>query len=183
MLRYNYRTMFPKIAGFLVMSALTVLAQDASKLRAEFLSNFDDAAKKIVSLAEAVPADKYSWRPAEGVRSIGEVYMHITGADVMIPSMVGAKPPADLKLGKDFEKTINQKDQIVPMLKRAVEHARQAISTAMETPDKPTKLFGKDSTNAGVALLIITHMHEHLGQSIAYARSVKVTPPWSAGGQ
>jgi len=89
--------------------------------------------------------------------------------------------PADIKLTRDSEKTVTAKDQVVPMLKRAIQHSREAISTAMETPDKPTKLFGKDSTNAGVALLIITHMHEHLGQSIAYARSVKVTPPWSAG--
>ena len=53
----------------------------------------------------------------------------------------------------------------------------------MDTPDKATKLFGRDSTNAGVALLLITHMHEHLGQSIAYARSNGVTPPWSEGGR
>jgi len=175
--------MFPKTAVLVVVAGLSLLAQDPSKLRAEFLTNFDDAAKKLVSLAEAVPQDKYTWRPAEGVRSISEVYMHIVGADVMIPTMIGAKPPADIKLTRDSEKTVTAKDHVVPMLKRAIEHSRQAISTAMETPDKPTKLFGKDSTNAGVALLIITHMHEHLGQSIAYARSVKVTPPWSGGGQ
>ena len=46
---------------------------------------------------------------------------------------------------------------------------------------KATKLFGRDNTYGGVKLLIITHLHEHLGQSIAYARTNKVTPPWSAG--
>jgi len=160
-----------------------MFAQDAAKLKAEFLANFDDTAKKIVSLAEAVPQGKYTWRPASGVRSVSEVYMHITGANFMIPTMMGAKMPADLKLAPDSEKTITAKDQIVPLLKRAMEHTRQAIETAMDTPDKPAKLFGRDSTNAGVALLLVTHMHEHLGQSIAYARSNGVVPPWSAGGR
>jgi uncharacterized damage-inducible protein DinB len=171
------------VAVALAVSVAPLFAQDPAKLKAEFLANFDDTAKKIVSLAEAVPADKYKWRPAPGVRSISEVYMHITGANFMIPNFLGAKMPEDLKLGRDSEKTITSKDEIIPLLKRAMEHTRRAIESGMDTPDKATKLFGRDSTNAGVALLLITHMHEHLGQSIAYARSNGVTPPWSEGGR
>lgn len=173
----------PRLALALAVSAACVFGQDPAKLKAEYLANFDDTAKKIVSLAEAVPADKYKWRPADGVRSISEVYMHITGANFMIPNFLGAKMPGDLKLGQNSEKTITSKEEIVPLLKRAMEHTRQAIATGLDTPDKATKLFGRDSTNAGVALLLVTHMHEHLGQSIAYARSNGVVPPWSTGGR
>ncbi len=173
--------MIPKAAAALVLLTVPALAQDVAKIKAEYLANFDDTAKKIVSLAEAVPAEKYGWKPGEGVRTAGEVYMHLASANFMIPNMLGAKPPADLKLGRDAEKTITAKDEILPLLRRAMEHARQSVVSGMDTPDKAAKLFGRESTNAGVALLMITHMHEHLGQSIAYARSIGVAPPWSAG--
>ena len=134
--------------------------------------------RKSSALAEAVPAEKYSWRPAEGVRSVGEVYMHIAGANYMIPSRLGAKAPAGIS--RDMEKTVTDKAKIIEHLKQSFAHVRQAIENSTDN-SKATKLFGRDNTHGGVKLLIITHLHEHLGQSIAYARTNKVTPPWSAG--
>jgi len=171
---------FPLKAVVLLASAVSLLAQDsAPSLKSQFLANYDDTSKKIVSLAEAVPAEKYSWRPADGVRSIGEVYVHLIGANFNIPNALGVKPPADVKLSRDMEKTLTDKEQIIPLLKKAMDHAREAVSNAMDDPDTATKLFGRPFTNAGASLTLITHMHEHLGQSIAYARSNGVTPPWS----
>jgi len=170
-----------KCALLLLLAAARAAAQEAKTLKTEFLANFDDASKKIVSLAEAVPAEKYSWKPQDGVRSIAQVYVHLIGANYAIPTALGAKMPTDGRLSKDMEKTMTDKARIVPLLKQAMENARQAIETGMDEPARATKLFGKESTNSAAALLIITHMHEHLGQSIAYARSNGVTPPWSGG--
>ena len=144
-------------------------------LTKELLANFDDTQKKIVSLAEAVPAEKYSWRPSAGVRSISEVYMHIVGANYLITSALGAKPPANLD--RNMEKTVTQKEKVVEMLKQSSEHARKALAEA--DPAKSVKLFGREMTGGAVQLIVVTHLHEHLGQSIAYARSNNVTPPWS----
>ena len=165
----------------LVTLSVCAAAQDAApSLRAEFLANYDDTTKKIISLAEAISAEKYGWRPAEGVRSVSEVFVHIAGANFMIPSAIGVKPPAGLS--RDAEKTVTEKAKVVEMLKQSVQHARGAIGSALEgDPNKPTKVFGRQSTYAGAALLMISHLHEHLGQSIAYARSAGVAPPWSRG--
>jgi uncharacterized damage-inducible protein DinB len=160
---------------FLLVAASCAFGFDA---QSDLLANLADTEKKIVSLAEAVPAEKYIWRPAEGVRSISEVFMHIAGANYTIPSALGVKPPAGLS--RDMEKTVTDKAKVVEQLKQSFAHVRQAISSTTDDA-KATKLFGRDSTNGGVKLLIITHLHEHLGQSIAYARMNKVTPPWSAG--
>src|SRR5216684_4254412 len=62
--------------------------------RAEYLADLDDVQKKFMDLAETIPAEKYSWRPAKGVRSISEVYMHIAGANYFLTSFLGVKPPA-----------------------------------------------------------------------------------------
>jgi uncharacterized damage-inducible protein DinB len=158
-----------------MLAASCALAFDA---QSDLLANLADTEKKTVSLAEAMPAEKYSWRPMEGVRSVGEVYMHIAGANYMIPAALGAKPPAGIT--RDMEKTVTDKAKIIDHLKQSFAHARQAIESSTDNT-KATKLFGRDNTHGGVKLLMITHLHEHLGQSIAYARTNKVAPPWSAG--
>src|SRR2546430_17376293 len=89
----------------LSLSALTGLrAADAVKptgFRAEFLTQLDDVEKKMVSLAEAMPESKYFWRPGEGVRSVGEVYVHLASANYGIPIFLGVKPPAGFDRNAD----------------------------------------------------------------------------------
>jgi uncharacterized damage-inducible protein DinB len=170
---------FPKIALAVVVSAASMFAQGSAKLKAEYLANFDDTAKKFISLAEKVPADKYSYKPGEGVRTIGQVFVHIVGANAFGSNSFGL-PATDIKLSRDMEKTLTDKAEIVTLLKKVMEHSRKAIEMGMDAQEKETKLFGRAMSNAGAALTLITHMHEHLGQSIAYARGAGVTPPWSA---
>src|SRR3954451_15033443 len=156
-MRYNQtmslRSVFCKAVIAVAISAATMCGQGTASLKSEFLANFDDASKKIMSLAEAVPAEKYSWKPQDGVRSVAQVYVHLIGANFAIPTALGAKMPTDGRLSKDMEKTMTDKARIVPLLKQAMENARQAIETGMDTPSKATKLFGKESTNSAAALL------------------------------
>jgi uncharacterized damage-inducible protein DinB len=151
-----------------------------SGFRADFLSTLDDLEKKCVSLAEAVPADKYSWRPAEGVRSVGEVYMHIAAGNYSISGAAGNKAPAGVD-PRSFEKMANDKAKTVETLKQSFAHVREtAMKTSDADLDKPTKLFGSDSTVRNALFQMEIHQSEHLGQSIAYARSIGVVPPWTA---
>jgi uncharacterized damage-inducible protein DinB len=154
-------------------------AAPASGFRADFLVQLDMVGKQIVELAEAVPADKYSWRPAPGVRSISEVYMHIVGGNSFIPTFLGVKPMAGLERG--MEKTVTDKAKVVDMLKKSLAHARSAVLAVPDADlDKKVKIFGGQEASERATIMIIgNHLHEHLGQSIAYARANGVVPPWS----
>jgi uncharacterized damage-inducible protein DinB len=177
-----------RIAG-LALICLTVLtcaalahepaASTQAGLRAEILAEIDAVEKKLVDLAGAVPAEKFSWRPAEGVRSVSEVYMHVAGGNFMIPNFVGIKPPAGLDRG--MEKSVTEKGKVVDSLKQSFEHVRKAVRDTPDAEwDKKVKIFGgREASVRSVFLLLINHAHEHLGQSIAYARGNGVTPPWS----
>jgi len=155
-------------------------AAPTSGFRADFLTQFDDVSKKIVDLAEAVPADKYGWRPAPGVRSISEVYMHIVGGNSYIPSFIGVKPMEGIERG--MEKSVTEKARVVDLLKKSMAHARAAVLATPDADlDKKVKIFGGESSERGVIMIIGNHLHEHLGQSIAYARANGITPPWSKG--
>lgn len=161
--------------------AVTLTAQPAPGkapgFRDLFLDQLKDVESKVVGLAEAMPQEKYTWRPGEGVRSVAEVYTHIAAANFGLPNFIGVKPPAGVSptLTKETDKA-----KIVDALKASFAHMRQAVTNMPDSDlDKPVKLFGRDTSYEGVLFLIANHMHEHLGQSIAYARTNGVTPPWS----
>jgi len=150
--------------------------------RAELLWNLGDVEKKIEDLAGAVPADKYSWRPGEGVRSVSGVYMHVVGGNYFFMTFLGVKPP--MKLNPAMEDSVTDKAEIVKMLKPSFDHVRNTIINLSDKDlDKKTEMFGNTVTYRTVLLTEITHLHEHLGQSIAYARSNNVVPPWTAEAQ
>ena len=152
-------------------------AQAIKGFRAEFLASLDEVEEKYAELAEQVPADRYGWRPAPDVRSIAEVYTHVAGANYFLATFAGVKTPATMPA--DIEK-ITDKQRIVKELTKSFEHVRAAIKRSSDADlEKSVKLFGTATSRRGVYMTIMNHLHEHLGQSIAYARMNGVIPPWS----
>ena len=151
--------------------------------RAEFLQEVAYYEQRFTRLAEAVPAEKYSWRPAEGVRSIGEVYAHIVAANYGLARALGSQPPAGID-PKAMAATANDKPKTVQALKDSFAHFRRAILALSDADaDKPQKMLGQQTTQRGSFLLITGHTGEHLGQSIAYARMNGIVPPWTEEAQ
>jgi uncharacterized damage-inducible protein DinB len=134
--------------------------------------------KQLLDLAEATPQDKFAWRPAPGVRSTSEVYMHIALANFYLLSVTGPKMPADAKEG--MEKSVTAKADVINWLKRSLEAVKEAHATV--TPkdlERKVHIVDRDATVDGMYLRIIVHANEHMGQLIAYARMSGVVPPWS----
>lgn len=149
----------------------------ATGFRGEFIADLDDVQDKIMALASSVPAEKYSWRPALGVRSVSEVFMHIAGGNYFLATFVGQQPPADL--ARDLER-ITDKTAVLAEMKKSFDHLRRVIAAETDADlEKSVNLFGKPATHRYVFTTILNHLHEHLGQSIAYARMNGVVPPWS----
>ena len=151
--------------------------------RAEFLAEVDSVGKKLADLAGAMPADKFAWRPAPGIRSVSEVYVHVAGGDYLLPSFAGVKVPEGIS--RDMEKTVTEKAKVIDLLKKSLEHVKGAAANASDADlDKKVKVFGgREMTERALFVLMLNHLHEHLGQSIAYARMIGVAPPWSEGGE
>ena len=151
--------------------------------RAEVMAEVIVQQDKFLRLAEAIPADKYSWRPSADLRSFAEVFLHVSAANYNLYKLVGTPPPAGLDV-KGLEKSTTDKTKVIATLKDSYEHARKAI-TAMPDADleKSMDWFGGKNTERGVLLFIVRHGAEHLGQSIAYARFIGVVPPWTEDAQ
>ncbi len=175
----------------LLLLPMSLVAQDVWKdssgkeitgFRAILMNHYNDSRKKVIDLATAMPEDKYTWRPMEGVRSVSEVYMHIAGSNYLLPSFIGHKPPEDIK--RADEKNITEKAKVLEYVKKSFDYVKDVLLKVPESDfDKPADFFGSKTTYRGIMFNAVAHWHEHLGQSIAYARSNKVVPPWTAAEQ
>ena len=147
--------------------------------RSEVLAEVMIQEDKFTRLAEAIPAEKYTWRPAPDVRSFAEVFLHVSAANYNLYKLVGTPPPAGLDL-KTLEKSTTDKAKVIATLKDSFAHAKKAITAMPDADlDKSMDWFGGKNTERGILLFIVRHAAEHLGQSIAYARVVGIVPPWT----
>lgn len=134
--------------------------------------------QQLIALAEATPEEKFSWRPAPGVRSTSEVYMHIVMANFYLLSVTGPKMPADLKEG--METSVSAKAEVIQWLKRSLDAVKQAhVAVKAKDLQRKVHIADRDATVDGMYLRIIVHANEHMGQLVAYARMTGVVPPWS----
>ena len=176
-------TVAATLSLFALLAVTPAFAEEAaapSGLKGEMLAWYKDAESKLIQLAEATPEAKYAWRPGKDVRSTGEVFLHVAGANYGVPNFWGVKPPEGFNFAT-YEKSVSKKADIQKALKESFAYMEQGF---MATPDadfdKPAEFFGMKTTVRGGYLLLLSHCHEHLGQSIAYARSNGIVPPWTA---
>ena len=167
-------------------AAQPLSAQTREGVMGDLLKDVGEVEKKVVALANAMPESALAWRPSEGVRSTGEVFMHIASDNYLLPAMLKHTPPqetgitSDYKTAMAFEKKPTNKAGIVAELQKSFAFLRSAMTaTTDEQLGTPVEFFGQKTTMRGTWIGTTTHLHEHLGQLIAYARSNKVTPPWS----
>lgn len=149
-----------------------------STLREGLLARFDESSGKILQLAEAIPADKYRWRPGPEVRTVSEVLVHVAAGNYYILEGAGVRPP--VKVRDDEETTTTAKPQVIDFLKRSHQYMRQVLS-GLRDPDltRPATMFEQKTTVGNVYLFGVAHLHEHMGQLVSYARLNGVVPPWS----
>ena len=151
---------------------------------AELLLPLGQIESQVTRLAEAIPEDKFKWRPGAGVRSFQEVFLHIAyGTHLMMNIADGADPDAIAKEIADNAKAEQQpmtKEQVLAALKENLAAYRKALETATAgSLTRSIDFFGTPTTRRGVLAAIDTHISEHLGQAIAYARMNGIVPPWS----
>jgi uncharacterized damage-inducible protein DinB len=170
----------------LVLPLALATSASAQGLMGDMHRDVNDVQEKLIALAKAIPEPAYSWRPS-GARSVGEVLLHVASDNYLIPVAMGKPAPAstgisgtDFKTLETFEKRKLTKDQIIGELDASFKHLHEAMGITTDANlNEKIKFFGQDWSRQRVMLATVTHLHEHLGQMIAYARSNNVAPPWS----
>jgi len=163
--------------------------------RGEFLWELEIAERQLTAVAEAIPAEKYDWRPHEKARSVSEILVHVAVGNFMLLDQIGVPAPADVygalptetparmwamvKRHDELEKTLRNKDAVQSLLKRSLFTASESITrSAAEDLDRRQAFFGEQTSFRRVYLRLLAHTHEHMGQLIAYLRFNGIAPPW-----
>jgi uncharacterized damage-inducible protein DinB len=166
------------LLSFLLFSGPALAGQAPEGIWQGYDGEWKHVSQQLIALAEATPAEQYSWRPAPGVRSTSEVYMHVAIANFYLLSVTGPKMPADLN--QNMEKTVTSKAGVIMWLKRSLDAVKAAhVATTTKDLERKVKIADREATVDGMYLRIIIHANEHMGQLIAYARMTGVMPPWS----
>ncbi len=174
------------MAAFFLQGMSNVAYSEQPVIVKEFLGQLDFIKGRLDQLADAMPESTYDWRPMEGVRSVGEVYLHAAAANYICVTVSGGTVPESVGFVMDFSKMhdwdtqttnkteiINKMDESFGILKdRVAEFTEDDLNREVE-------VFGMKMSIRNFMITMIAHCHEHLGQSIAYARSNEVVPPWS----
>ena len=152
-------------------------------MKAQALLDLERVQKKFLDLANAVPADKLTWRPSADSRSFAEVLLHVAGERYGILSLMGAELPAGLDR-KGFEKSTTDRTRIIEELNKSWEFAQKTIQS-MTNADfaKLLPKLGPQANAGDVVYILVADAHEHLGQSVAYARENGIVPPWTVEAQ
>ena len=175
------------LASLILAASFTAAAQKRAGLMGDLIADVTDVEGKIVGLAKAMPEASYAWRPMPGVRSAGEAFTHVAADNYFMPIALGAAAPAgtgisgtDYKTVEAYEKRARTRAEIVAELEKSFVFLKQAMTDTTDAKLETTmKMFGRDSAVRTTWVGTVTHLHEHLGQLIAYARSNKIVPPWS----
>jgi uncharacterized damage-inducible protein DinB len=190
MRRPSRPTLATLIAATLVAAAFAtpITATQAQQgFMATMHRDIGDMEKKLVDLATAIPESAYAWRPAQGVRSVGEVLQHIAADNYILPVYMGTPAPAATGITAEYGTAVAYetrsgltKAQIVADLRASFAHLHRAINTNTDANiTENINWFGTQATRLQGMTGTVGHLHEHLGQLIAYARSNGVKPPWS----
>jgi uncharacterized damage-inducible protein DinB len=174
------RTAGTMLFALLLLFGPRVFAQEKAPegIWAGYDGEWTHVSQQLIALAEATPEEKFAWRPAPGVRSTSEVYMHIVFANFYLLSVTGPKMPPDLKQGMD--KSVTSKAEVISWLKRSLDAVKQAhLAETPQDLQRKVHIYDRDATVDGMYLRIIVHANEHMGQLVAYARMTGVVPPWS----
>jgi uncharacterized damage-inducible protein DinB len=170
----------------LVAAGAAVRAEDAKGFRADLIGQLEYAQKEILDLENAIPDAKMTWRPNKEVRSISEVYSHIAFGNYLFAKFAGATLPEGIAAGAPedemkWEKTSTDKKVIREQLVKSFDFVKTSIGNMSDASlENMVDFFGQKMTVRSVLLGLLSHAHEHLGQSIAYARMEGIVPPWTA---
>jgi uncharacterized damage-inducible protein DinB len=181
------RSLSVAVSALLVLASVTMgLAQETKGFRADLIGQLSYVQKQVLDLENAIPDAKLTWRPNKDVRSAIEVYSHIAFGNYLFAKFAGLTLPEGIVINspadeKKWETMSTDKKVVADQIAKSFEYLKGGIGSMSDASlENMVDFFGQKMTVRSVLMVGLSHAHEHLGQSIAYARMQGVVPPWTA---
>jgi len=154
--------------------------------RDALLAELETAERQILAVAQKMPAEKFGWRPDTTARSVSEALVHVAAGNFSLLAFLGRDAPKDIygdivgegeqrlwsvvHRNDELEKAVREKGEVIKLLERSLQAVRESIQQSGESLAEPT--------TSRVYMRMIVHLHEHMGQMIAYLRTNGLSAPW-----
>jgi hypothetical protein len=179
-----------KMLGFsagIILAATGFAADKAPTIGGIIDQEIRMAESEVVSLAEAMPSDKYDFAPTQGefksVRTFAQQMTHIAAVNYMVAAAaLGVANPSEAGKGENGPSSIKGKDAVVQYLKDSYAYAHKAAAslTAANSLDMVKSPFGEGNTpRMSMPSVVAWHSFDHYGQAVVYARMNSIVPPAS----
>ncbi|MGA3160900.1 MAG: DinB family protein [Terracidiphilus sp.] len=173
------------------------MEESKGDFKREYLWELSIPRVQLLALAEAVPEERYGWRPAEDARAFSAVLVHIAAGNMMLLCRAGVSAPevveicgavesdspaqwaAVIRRSLELERMVTGKAAVRALLEKSFATVERCFNA--ETEDamgKAANFFGEQTTQRRLYLRMLAHSHEHMGQAIAYVRSMGMKAPW-----
>jgi hypothetical protein len=152
---------------------------------------------QLLALVNAVPEERYGWKPAVDARTFSAVMVHIAAGNLMLLCRAGVSAPevveicgavesdspaqwaAVIRRTLELERTVTGKVAVHSLLERSFATVERCFGAATEEElGKAANFFGEKTTQRRLYLRMLAHSDEHMGQAIAYVRSMGMKAPW-----
>jgi uncharacterized damage-inducible protein DinB len=153
--------------------------QQANPVSAALKSQLATASRNLTAAAEAMPADKYGFKPTPAQMSFGQLVLHVAGANTfMCSTIAGTKPPQLAKL----EPTA-AKETLVARVKESFAYCSKTLASVDDSKLGDTVPFfgGRTISRAGAMMDLTGDWADHYGASAIYLRLNGVLPPTAKG--
>jgi len=174
------------ILALTAIAAMPAHAAENATVAQVLNSSVSGAEKELMSAADAMPEDKYSFAPTngefKGVRTFGDQLKHIAAVNYIAgAAILVEKPPVDVG-GESGPAALKSKAEIIKFANDSFAYLHKAISSINEKNMlAPIKYpFGDaPSTRLAMAVLGAQHIFDHYGQMVEYLRMSGIVPPAS----
>lgn len=172
------RYMFGFVAAMIALATLRPAAQTVT-IQSDLLKDWTNMKETMTKIAEAMPEDKFGFKPTPAQRSYGEQILHVAGANVGLIKTLGGKAAAPTIDNKATSKAAIVKaltdsyDYGIAVIK---EQTDQSMAEAVQGP----KFIGT-ATRARLVWDTIGHAWDEYGAMTVYLRLNGIVPPASRG--
>lgn len=165
------------------MAKESAMEKEAPSVQEASVGFISYAEMRALALADKFSEEQYDWRPAEGVRSVREVLLHLAAANYFFMLASGFELPEGVN-PMEMETNITGKKNVMNAVKDSYAYIKEKVMEIEDNAlgDEVKFPFPGEHNKLTAILLGVDHNGEHVGQLIAYARMNGITPPWSEGG-
>ena len=178
-----HRILFYLLLAFTTQIAVAQNSFSAAGALDFWISNTE---KEVMSAAEAMPEDKYSFRPTagefSGVRTFGEQIKHLAANNYRMAAYILGQQPSPDQEHETGPTSVQTKAQIVDYAKgsfAALHRAAGSINDKNLLEPVPGHAYPRQNTRLQFAVDAVAHSNDHYGQMVEYLRMNGIVPPES----